>query len=64
MKKVRRFVFMKNPFEDKPEKFNEHQGLGILALEDVNKEERVVKSHAGTKMIGPSLTNGPDGDLS
>jgi hypothetical protein len=46
MKKVRRFVFMKNPFEDKPEKFNEHQGLGILALEDVNKEERVVKSHA------------------
>jgi hypothetical protein len=37
MKKVRRFVFMKNPFEDKPEKFNEHQGLGILALEDDNK---------------------------
>jgi hypothetical protein len=47
MKKVRRFEFMKNPFEDKPEKFNEHQGLVILALEDVNKEERVVKSHAG-----------------
>jgi hypothetical protein len=37
MKKVRRFVFMKNPFEDKPEKFNKHQGLGILALEDDNK---------------------------
>jgi hypothetical protein len=47
MKKVRRFVFMMNPFEDKPEKFNVHQGLGILALEDVNKEERDVKSHAG-----------------
>jgi hypothetical protein len=38
---------MKNPFEDKPEKFNEHKGLGILALEDVNKGERVVKSHTG-----------------
>jgi len=37
MKKVRRFVFMKNPFKDKPEKFNQQQGLGILALEDVNK---------------------------
>jgi hypothetical protein len=47
MKKVRRFVFMKNPFEYKPEKFNEHQGLVILAFEDVNKEERVAKSHAG-----------------
>jgi hypothetical protein len=38
---------MKNPFEDKPEKFNEHQGLVILALEDVNEEEQFVKSHAG-----------------
>jgi hypothetical protein len=28
---------MKNPFEDKPEKFNEYQGLEILAVEDVNK---------------------------
>jgi len=28
---------MKNPIECKPEKFNEHQGLGILALEDDNK---------------------------
>jgi len=37
MKKVRRFVFMKNPFEDKPEKFDKHQGLGVLAPEDVNK---------------------------
>jgi hypothetical protein len=64
MKKVRRFVFMKNPFEDKPEKFNQHQGLGILALEDVNKEERFVKSHAGTKMVGSSLTNDSDGELS
>jgi hypothetical protein len=36
MKKVRRFVFMKNPIEGKPEKFNECQGLGILALKDVN----------------------------
>jgi hypothetical protein len=27
----------------------------ILALEDVNKEERVVKSHAG-KIVGTSLT--------
>lgn len=49
MKKVRRFVFMKNPFEDKPEKFNEHQGLGILTLEDDNKWGGVVRSHAGTK---------------
>jgi len=55
---------MKNPFEDKPEKFNQHQGLGILALEDVNKEERFVKSHAGTKMVGSSLTNDSDGELS
>jgi hypothetical protein len=47
MKKVRRLVFMKNPVEDKPEKFNEHQGLVILALEDVNEEEQFVKSHAG-----------------
>jgi hypothetical protein len=38
---------MKNPFEDKPEKFNEHQGLVIMAFEDVNNEEQVVKSHAG-----------------
>jgi hypothetical protein len=36
MKKVRRFVFMKNPIEGKPEKFNECQGLEILALEEVN----------------------------
>jgi hypothetical protein len=37
MKKVRRFVFIRNPIEGKPEKFIEYQGLGILALEDVNK---------------------------
>jgi hypothetical protein len=30
-------VFMKNPIEGQPEKFNEYQLLGILALEDVNK---------------------------
>jgi len=27
---------MKNSIKGKPEKFNEYQGLGILALEDVN----------------------------
>ena len=27
---------MRNPIEGKPEKFAKHQGLGILALEDVN----------------------------
>jgi len=65
MKKVRRFVFMKNPFEDKPEKFNQHQGLGILALEDVNKwGGELSKAMPEQKMIGFSLTNDSQGHLS
>jgi len=42
MKKVRRFVVMKNPIEGKPKKFNQHQGLEILALEGVNTPGRTL----------------------
>jgi hypothetical protein len=54
MKKVRRFVFMKNPFEGKPEKFNLHQGLGILALEDVNKWGQLSEAMPEQKWLVPA----------
>ena len=56
---------MKNPIEGKPEKFNKYQGLGILALEDVNKwGGELSKAMPEQKMIGSSLTNDSPGDLS
>jgi hypothetical protein len=58
MKKVRRLVFMKNPIEGKPEKLNEYQGLGILALEDVNKwGGELFEVRSGQKMTDTGLTN-------
>jgi hypothetical protein len=49
---------MKNPIEGKPEKFNEYQGLGILALEDVNKRGgELFEVRAEQKKTESGLTN-------
>jgi hypothetical protein len=55
---------MKNPFEDKPEKFNEDQGLGILELEDVNTRGANCQKACRNNMVCSRSTRGIDNELS
>ena len=47
MKKVRRFVFMESPIKNKPENFNEYQGLVIWVFAEVKAEQCRLKNLSG-----------------